>query len=627
MSTDTSRIGRYQPPGPDTADGYVRESVHVSMADGCRIAVDVLHPARGGEPLGGARPTVLHATPYRRAFVLTGRARTASRYTQAFRELGLGAGDLVTQYEARPLARRLLHQGYNFVSMDIRGTGASFGAKYQDNWRTGHDIGQVVEWITRQPWATDKVGMVGISYEGMVQLSAACFAPPGLACIAPQYPGHHSCIMDGGLAIRSFARTWETLHQSMSAEEPAAPVDGPEGLELRAEAESERDPNRYAWVEHFTRADPAKVTRLAVWDAYAARKERPDLGLGEVTGSVMGVPELLNAGGVPVHLSTGWWDLTFPGYIARYYEQLTVPKKLLLGPWNHGQGGDPELLRWLDYWLKGVGDGVLDEPPVLYAATRPSGDVEWRACETFPPPEAEVRTLHLTADAALSEAAPADANRVAYAVDPEVTLGPLSRHSFYIEDLHIDTVDLTERAQRCLTFDTEPLDRDAELTGFPVLELEIETSAACGAIVATLEHVLEGGDVAYLTEGFVNLEHRKEREGGDSDVRHSLLTRDIEPVIPGAPMRVRVELYPVSALVRAGERLRLTIAGADADNLVVPDAGPAASLAVSIGGESGARLGLPIVRGGAETRVVEGAFTGSDAHFAFRRPGDPTVRG
>jgi len=40
------------------------------MQDRCRIAVDVLHPAKGGRRLDGEFPTVLHATPYRRSFVI-----------------------------------------------------------------------------------------------------------------------------------------------------------------------------------------------------------------------------------------------------------------------------------------------------------------------------------------------------------------------------------------------------------------------------------------------------------------------------------------------------------------------------------------------------------------------------
>ncbi|MDP6345989.1 MAG: CocE/NonD family hydrolase [Alphaproteobacteria bacterium] len=630
MTDAQSQAGVYVPPGPSQADGYERESIHVEMADGCRVAVDVLHPAKGGVRLDGERPTVLHATPYRRSFVITGRGQSVARYAQAFGELGLGPGDLVTQYEARPLARDLINQGYNFVSMDIRGTGASFGPEYQDNWRTGHDIAQVVQWITAQPWAGDKVGMIGISYEGMVQLATACFAPAGLACIAPQYPGHHSCIMDGGLAMTSFARTWETLHRAMSAHEPALPVDGADGEGLREAAEAERSPDRYAWVEHFTQADPATVTELATWDPYATARERSDVGLGEVPAGFFGAHDLLNDSGIPVYLSSGWWDLTFPGHITDLYNRLTVPKKLLLGPWNHGQGGDPELLRWLDHWLRGVANGVMDEPPVLYAATEPSGEVTWKAATAFPLAEAQHRRFHLTEGGGLAAAPGAEASRVSYQVDPGVTLGPLTRHSFYVDDLYINTVDLAARAERCLAFTTVPLDGDIEVTGWPAVELELSTSSDCGAVVVTLEHVQADGAVAQLSEGFLNLAHRQVTDnplGHGGPVWHSYLKDDLLPVVPGEAMAIRLELYPVSAILRAGDRLRLTIAGADADNLGAPAAGDGASLDITLGGERGGRLLLPMVNPNlaATTRVVAGAFRGENAKFAFRRPEDPPL--
>ena len=72
---------------PAVADGYERESVYVAMQDGCRIAVDVLHPAKGGRRLDGEFPTVLHATPYRRSFVITGLATTAAVYAEELADL------------------------------------------------------------------------------------------------------------------------------------------------------------------------------------------------------------------------------------------------------------------------------------------------------------------------------------------------------------------------------------------------------------------------------------------------------------------------------------------------------------------------------------------------------------
>jgi len=626
--TERSRAGVYGAPGPDVADGYDRESVHVEMGDGCRIAVDILHPTSGGERLGGARPTVLHATPYRRSFTITGRGKMVARYAEACRELGLGPGDLVTQYEARPVARDLIHQGYNFVSMDLRGTGASFGAEYQDNWLAGHDIAEIVEWVTAQAWAGPKVGMVGISYEGMVQLAAACFAPPGLVCIAPQYPGHYSCLMDGGVALTSFVRTWETMHRGQSANEPAMPVDGPDGERLRDEAEAERSPGRYDWIGHFLDADPAAVTEMTTWDPYMAVRERSDVGLGEVQADVFSTHQLLNESGVAIYLSTGWWDLTFPGRIIDLYNRLTGPKKLLLGPWNHGQGGDPELLRWFDHWLRDEPNGVMGEPPVLFAATEPSGTVTWKSAPAFPLPEAPHRAFHLADDGVLAPTPTSDTSHVTYAVDPGVSLGPLTRHSFYVDDLYINTIDLDARAERCLSFTTAALETDIEITGWPALELELSTTSDCGAVLVTLEHLTAQGDSAQLTEGFLNLAHRQlghDPTGHSGPITHSSLKHDLLPVTPGQAMAVNIELYPVSAILRAGDRLRITIAGADADNMTVPDTGADASLAVTLGGEHASRLMLPIVNPhmAPTTTVMPGAFVGEHAKFAYRRPQDP----
>ena len=72
--------------------------------------------------------------------------------------------------------------------------------------------------------------------------------------------------------------------------------------------------------------------------------------------------------------------------------------------------------------------------------------------------------------------------------------------------------------------------------------------------------------------------------------------------------------------MRAGDRLRLTVAGADADNLIVPTLGIEPTLRVTLGGNRASRLLLPVVNPNVSptASVVEGAFPGDDA-YAFRR--------
>ena len=630
MSDQRSLLGVYEHFTEEVADGYERESRYLTMGDGCRIAIDVLHPTKAGRRVETPSPTVLHATPYRRSFVRTGLGTSTARYADELS--AVEPGQLVTQYEERPIARDLIHHGYRFASVDIRGTGASFGELYNDSWLAGHDLAAVIDWICDQEWSSGRVGMVGISYEGMMQFFTAAQQPAGLKCIAPQYPGLPHCYVDGGLAISSFARVWEQLHKGISENEPAAPVEGSDAETLRDDAIASHSPDGYRWVETFSEMDPRDVTRMSSFDGLNRRRPRPDLGLGDVASGWFDSCDLINESGVPTYIVTGWWDLTFPGYLIDAFNRLDVPKKLIVGPWNHGQGGDPELLRWFDYWLRDINNGIKDEPPVHYAATEPSGATTWKSTPRLPLPEAQYRSHWLTSDRTLSETFPAEAEFVEYEVNHDVSLGPMTRHSYYVDDMFINTTDLNARAEQCLSFTTEPLSDDIEVTGWPALELELSTDSDRGAIVVTLEQISADGGAAYLSEGFLNFAYRRlgdDPGGHEGPYWHSWSKADLSPVTPGDPMRLSLELYPVSATVRAGDRLRLTISGADAENLVVPTQGDEAKLTILLGGEGAARLRLPVVNQAVipTASVVEGAFNGGPGGFAFRRPGDPVVSG
>ena len=61
---------------------------------------------------------------------------------------------------------------------------------------------------------------------------------------------------------------------------------------------------------------------------------------------------------------------------------IKVPKKLLFTgpahlerPWHSFHG---EILRWYDYWLKGIDTGIMDEPPVKYLGHGSQQVALWR---------------------------------------------------------------------------------------------------------------------------------------------------------------------------------------------------------------------------------------------------------
>ena len=118
-----------------------------------------------------------------------------------------------------------------------------------------------------------------------------------------------------------------------------------------------------------------------------------------------------------------------------------------------------------------------------------------------------------------------------------------------------------------LTFTSGPLPADVHVLGFPVVTVRLATSGTDGAVYVYLEDVDPGGDVAYLTEGCLRFLHRR-TTGPAEPVRlgvpRTFARSDALRVVPGRPMSLTVQLLPVSAVVPAGHRIRVALAGHDA---------------------------------------------------------------
>lgn len=123
----------------------------IQMRDGVCLAADVMLP------LGdGPFPTVVTRTPY---------LRKPGAWMQP-----------------------LVDAGYAYVVVDMRGRGDSDG-EFRPLVRDDEDGYDSIEWIAAQEWSTGRVGMVGVSYEGMTQWWTAATHPPHLRCIAPMAIG------------------------------------------------------------------------------------------------------------------------------------------------------------------------------------------------------------------------------------------------------------------------------------------------------------------------------------------------------------------------------------------------------------------------------------------------------
>jgi putative CocE/NonD family hydrolase len=284
----------------------------------------------------------------------------------------------------------------------------------------------------------------------------------------------------------------------------------------------------------------------------------------------------------PVYAVGGWTD-GYTDAVLRLLEGLSVPCKGLIGPWGHNDPvrGVPgpaigileEQVRWWDRWLKGIDNGIMDEPMLtvwLQGWVQPAARLEqragrWAAAEPWPSPRAE--TWELALGAGTLEPQPAGSPPRGPDEIRPLQMGPSAPtpdeircmqitglqvcgidSGAWCADGHSDDLPADQRAEdgRSLCFDFEPLDADLEILGQPEAVLELAADRPQALVCARLCDVSPDGASLLVTRGILNLTHRAGHE-------HP------EPVEPGRRYTLRVPLDSIGHRFRAGHRLRLAV--------------------------------------------------------------------
>jgi putative CocE/NonD family hydrolase len=605
-------------------------SLYVPMRDGCRLAVDVHLPEdpTGGAPSGGRWPTILFLTPYYRRFAVapTDRAVEPSPGAGRFRDL-------------------LVPRGYALVVVDVRGTGASFGTR--DSFRSPverQDGRELADWIVRQPWSDGQIGSTGISYVGAAATFLATTGHPAVKAIAPLFAvwdtwsDHY---YPGGVLLNRLARSYDDLMVALDHDrrdllrrfayfaDPAyagpQPVDDdPDGALCRA-----------AVAEH--------LGNFRMPDFIAEFRFRDDRlpydpAFGPHAFSPCGYAESIRED-LAIYSISGWMDGAgfANGAIVRFLSLPTGRHHLLLGPWDHGaranvspwrESVEPrfsvlgEVLRFLDEYLQGRDTGLRREAPVHYFTLHAEA---WRAADGWPP-VAGTRTLFLGDGRLLSAAGAPGADR--HRVDLARGTGTRTRHERLAAE---DTREYYPDWEGCdagmLRYDSDPLARDVEVSGHPVVTLWVESSEGDAAVFAYLAEVEADGRVRYVTEGVLRALHRREAPAPRFERRtwpYRTFARADAALMPaGRAERLRFGLLPTSWLFRAGSRIRLAIAGADADHYAQVPHGRPPLLTLHRGREWPSAIELPWREGSQGDAPREGRGDPARAHGPGRR--DPAV--
>ena len=589
-------------------DGANRYSVYVPMPDGVRVAVDYFIPTTDGVEASEPLPTILHYTRYIRAVEY---------------ENEDGSTGIASQAERDPILQHMLHRGYTVAVADARGTGASFGVHNGAfSVEETADSYHIVEWIAEQTWSDGNVGMQGRSYPGMTQYQAATQAPPALKAIFAEMAGPtaYDFVFRGGTYKNEFIETWGAGTRMQDTAGGAAPVDDDPDGALRDAAVEEHGANLWA---HEMVAQEGSVLRdwtLATadgghvsWDTIATIDDR----------------ETMDASGIAIYHLVGWYDIYTSQQPMLYASLQAAPQKMMIGPWIHsgGYGGElhkAEFLRWYDHWLKGIDNGVMDEPPVHYyvmqgnhtlpddPAVELSLDEErsedgsnWLGTDVWPPEGLSTRRFQLSAGGGLGDHG-GDAGQDEYTVDYTSAMGSFSRwmngHGARRQD-RVGTTFFDERSaenKKALTYTTEPMPEATTIIGYPVLRLNVDSTHDDGDFFVYLEEIDAAGRSHYVTEGALRASYRAigEAPWNDFDLPfHRGHAEDLEP-LPEEPTELLIDLMGTAITIDEGHRLRLTIAGADAPNHALypdPEGADAPTVTIHRGGDDGSWLDVPVL--------------------------------
>ena len=341
--------------------GHTLWNRRIPMRDGTHVAADVIVPE--GE---GPFPAVIERTPYSR-----GRLHHPTSWA------------------------RLVDHGYAFVAVDLRGRGDSEGEfePFKDDGYDGYDT---VEWIAAQPWCTGKIGMVGISYDGLTQWWTARHKPPHLSCIAPMACG----AIESG-PISGYGGTgiplqywfwWMHYVTGRTTQHTSAVAWSPGWTHLPLRTFDEHCGTGRPWWQQYVRGE----WELGGADCSLTAQELADFD-------------------TPTLACVGWWDekTTVPTFVALNDAKGAENVHLLVGAWDHaGNNAVRPVLGGLD-----VSAGVIDifgaveeflaihlKPGDARSEKLPrcrvfrTGAMEWDHLEEWPDQSARPYELYLRSD-------------------------------------------------------------------------------------------------------------------------------------------------------------------------------------------------------------------------------------
>jgi putative CocE/NonD family hydrolase len=499
--------------------GVIEElDVKVPMRDGVRLSTNIYRPDSPGK-----YPVLLMRSPYGNG----------------------GAGNTETAYA--------VNRGYVVVLQDTRGRYESEGIfdAMQPEAQDGYDTQQ---WVGAQQWCNGKIGTFGGSYVGFTQWIPAPLQSPYLVTMLPvvTFSDFHNVVYQNGAFRLELFGPW-SYEMTHPFNVPLDTVVKHTDKILMTLPLIDQD-KMLGWKIPFLRDWLMHPEHDSYWDRTSVGD-----GYSKIRASVFAIG--------------GWYDILLKGTIDNYLKmtspwinpEISKKQKLMIGPWVHDEGkrkvgeldfgGSAEIdenalmLRWFDNQLKGVENGVDEEPPLKIFVM---GDNKWRFENEWPLARTVYQNYYfhsqgkantLNGDGTLDVNPSADKTPDRFIYDPENPVRTIGSMGPY------DQQELEKRGD-VLVYSTPPLKNDIEVTG-PVNAIVYASSSATNTdFTAKLVDVYPDGRAIRICEGIIRADHRNP----------AIPPSNIEP---GKIYKYNIDLWATSNVFKKGHRIRVEISSSN----------------------------------------------------------------
>ncbi|MCD6480816.1 MAG: CocE/NonD family hydrolase [Thermoplasmata archaeon] len=381
------------------------------------------------------------------------------------------------------MVRQIMRHGYALVVQDMRGTHASEG-KFMpfldEGWGERQDGNDTVEWILGQEWCNGKVAMWGGSAMGIAGYMLAGVRNITCMMVAIAASDMYRHAMYPGGEFRGDSLEW-----------------------LKGENAEYMIP---IFEEHYLYDE--------FWDG-------------------MNLLTRCNHVGTPIYHIGGWYDFFAEGTMDAFTAlQKKDGQKLLVGPWTHGNFGVNqgdltypansifdvygETFSWMNYWMKGDDNGIMDEKirfymmgecPTKYGYV-PENAIgnEWWVSSSWPPRSSSL-ALYLHEGGMLSEARPGDEKPDFYEYDPANPAPTIGGRNLVFPAGPMRQNGVEERSD-VLVYTTPPLEKPLAIAGNLTAKLWVNSTAKDTDFFVRLCDVYPDGNSILVTEGVLMARHR-----------------------------------------------------------------------------------------------------------------------